>query len=81
VLCRRTLQRGQRLQHCSKMLWLCTFSLCHPVPCQVAINNEVLVAVSNKNYAWPGGMLSVWAENAKRAGGCSALCLFSCVWL
>ncbi|PRW58051.1 glycosyltransferase CAZy family GT77 [Chlorella sorokiniana] len=35
---------------------------------KVAINNEVLVAVSNKNYAWPGGMLSVWAENAKRAG-------------
>lgn len=35
---------------------------------KVAIHNEVLVAVSNKNYAWPGGMLSVWAENAKRAG-------------
>lgn len=36
---------------------------------QVAINNEVLVSVSNANYAWPGGMLQVWAENARRSGG------------
>lgn len=35
---------------------------------KVAINNEVLVSVSNANYAWPGGMLQLWAENAKRAG-------------
>lgn len=50
---------------------ICFFCNLLPPP-QVAINNEVLVAVSNKNYAWPGGMLSVWAENAKRAGGCRA---------
>ncbi|KAL4430612.1 hypothetical protein ABPG77_005852 [Micractinium sp. CCAP 211/92] len=35
---------------------------------KVAINNEVLVSVSNANYAWPGGMLQLWAENARRAG-------------
>lgn len=35
---------------------------------KVAINNEVIVAVSNKNYAWPGGMLELWATNVKRAG-------------
>jgi hypothetical protein len=35
---------------------------------QVAVNNEVLVSVSNKNYAWPGGMLQLWAENVKRTG-------------
>lgn len=35
---------------------------------KVAINNEVLVSVSNANYAWPGGMLQVWAENARRSG-------------
>ncbi|PSC74665.1 glycosyltransferase CAZy family GT77 [Micractinium conductrix] len=35
---------------------------------KVAINNEVLVSVSNSNYAWPGGMLQWWADNAKRAG-------------
>ncbi|KAL4858268.1 Arabinosyltransferase RRA2 [Chlorella vulgaris] len=34
----------------------------------VAIKNEVLVAVSNKNYAWPGGMLDLWAANVKRSG-------------
>jgi hypothetical protein len=39
----------------------------------VAINNEVMVAVSNKNYAWPGGMLQLWAENVKRSGGCWVL--------
>lgn len=35
---------------------------------KVAVNNEVLVSVSNKNYAWPGGMLQLWAENVKRTG-------------
>ena len=35
---------------------------------QVAIKNEVLVAVSNRNYAWPGGMLQTWVENVRRAG-------------
>lgn len=63
------------------VLWCYSSTAAH-TPClpssllpQVAINNEVLVAVSNKNYAWPGGMLSVWAENAKRAGGCWRLCV------
>lgn len=35
---------------------------------QVAIGNEVMVAISNKNYAMPGGMLTTWVENVKRAG-------------
>ncbi|KAL4437001.1 hypothetical protein ABPG75_004140 [Micractinium tetrahymenae] len=35
---------------------------------KVAIGNEVLVAVSNANYARPGGMLEIWAENVRRAG-------------
>jgi hypothetical protein len=35
---------------------------------KVAINNEVLVAVSNANYAWPGGMLELWMKSVKRAG-------------
>ena len=35
---------------------------------QVAINNEVMVAISNMNYAMPGGMLTTWIEGIKRAG-------------
>jgi hypothetical protein len=35
---------------------------------QVSINNEVMVAISNRNYAMPGGMLTTWMENVKRAG-------------
>ena len=35
---------------------------------QVAIDNEVMVAISNLNYAMPGGMLMTWAECIKRAG-------------
>jgi hypothetical protein len=35
---------------------------------KVAVNNEVLVAVSNANYAWPGGMLELWMKSVKRAG-------------
>lgn len=42
---------------------------------KVAINNEVLVAVSNKNYAWPGGMLEVWMRNVKKAGVKNAMVL------
>lgn len=34
---------------------------------KVAINNEVLVAVSNINYAQKGGMLDVWMDGVKRA--------------
>jgi len=37
-------------------------------PLQVSINNEVMVAISNRNYAMPGGMLTTWMENVKRAG-------------
>ena len=29
---------------------------------QVAINNELVLAVSNKNLAWPGGMLESWVS-------------------
>lgn len=35
---------------------------------QVAINNEVLAAMSNINYARPGGMLDTWMEGVKRCG-------------
>ena len=35
---------------------------------QVAIKNEVMVAISNLNYAMPGGMLTTWIEGIKRAG-------------
>lgn len=35
---------------------------------KISINNEVLVAVSNKNYAQPGGMLEVWVDGVTRAG-------------
>jgi hypothetical protein len=35
---------------------------------QVAINNEVLAAMSNINYAMPGGMLDTWMEGVQRAG-------------
>jgi len=35
---------------------------------KVAINNELLVAVSNANYAWPGGMLELWMKSVKQAG-------------
>lgn len=45
----------------------CTPGLLSPL--QVAINSEVLVAVSNKNYAHPGGMLQMWADNVRRSGG------------
>lgn len=34
----------------------------------VAKNNEILVAVSNANYAWPGGMLELWMRCVKNAG-------------
>lgn len=35
---------------------------------QVAVNNEVFAAMSNANYARPGGMLDTWMESVKRAG-------------
>lgn len=34
----------------------------------IAIDNEVMAAVSNQNYAFPGGMLSVWIENVRKSG-------------
>jgi hypothetical protein len=34
----------------------------------VAINDEVLVAVSNINYARKGGMLDLWMDGVKRSG-------------
>ena len=40
---------------------------------QVAIKNEVLVAISNRNYAGPGNMLATWMDNVKRAGVSNAL--------
>ena len=35
---------------------------------QVAINNEVMIAISDMNYATPNGMLTTWIENVKLAG-------------
>ena len=35
---------------------------------QVAVDGEVLAAMSNINYATPGGMLDTWMEGVKRAG-------------
>ena len=34
----------------------------------VAVNNEILVAVSNINYARRGGMLDLWMDGVKRSG-------------
>lgn len=40
---------------------------------QVAVNNEVLLAVSNSNLAGPGGMLETWVANVRLAGMRNAL--------
>ena len=40
---------------------------------EVAVNNELLVAVSNINYAAKGGMLDTWMDGVKRAGVKNAL--------
>lgn len=40
---------------------------------QVAINNEVIVALSNKNLANKDNMLNVWIDGVKRAGVKNAL--------
>ena len=45
-------------------------SSCHndSLPLQVAKNNEVMVAISNRNLAGRGNMLDLWMRNVKRAG-------------
>lgn len=35
---------------------------------QVAINNEVMIAICDMNYAMPNGMLSTWIESVISAG-------------
>ena len=40
---------------------------------QIAKGNELIVAISNKNYANPGGMLDSWIRTVKRAGVTNAL--------
>ncbi|KAK9797806.1 hypothetical protein WJX73_009375 [Symbiochloris irregularis] len=35
---------------------------------KIAVKNEVLVAISNKNYAGPHNMLGTWIENVQRVG-------------
>ncbi|CAL5218343.1 g3 [Coccomyxa viridis] len=40
---------------------------------KVAIDNEVMVAISNSNYAMPGGMLDTWMEGVKRANVTNAM--------
>ena len=34
----------------------------------MAVNDELVVAISNKNYAGPGNMLDTWMAHVKRAG-------------
>lgn len=40
---------------------------------QIAVSSEVVVAISNKNYAGPGNMLDTWMANIKRAGVSNAM--------
>ena len=40
---------------------------------QVAIDNEVMLAISNSNYATPGGMLETWMDGVKRANVTNAM--------
>ena len=40
---------------------------------QVAIKDELVVAISNKNYAGQGNMLATWMEHVKRAGVTNAM--------
>jgi len=40
---------------------------------QVAKGNELIIAISNKNYARPGGMLDSWIRTVTRAGVTNAL--------
>ena len=40
---------------------------------QVAKDDEVMVAISNSNYAMPGGMLDTWMESVKRANVSNAM--------
>ena len=35
---------------------------------QVAIDNEVMIAISDMNYAMPNGMLTTWIESVNLAG-------------
>lgn len=44
-----------------------------PCPLQVAKNNEVMVAISNANYAQPGGMLDLWMAGVRRSNVTNAL--------
>ena len=39
---------------------------------QVAIRDELVVAISNKNYAGPGNMLDTWMAHVKEAGVANA---------
>ena len=40
---------------------------------QVAKDDEVMVAISNSNYAMPGGMLDAWMEAVRRANVSNAM--------
>ena len=40
---------------------------------QLALKNELVVAISNKNYAGVGNMLDTWMEHVKRAGVTNAM--------
>lgn len=40
---------------------------------QVAKDNEVMVAISNSNYAMPGGMLDTWMESVRRTNVSNAI--------
>ncbi len=40
---------------------------------QVAKDDEVMVAISNSNYAMPGGMLDTWMGSVRRANISNAM--------
>lgn len=41
----------------------------------IAKSNEVMVAISNYNYARPGGMLDLWIDNVRQSGVTNAMVL------
>ena len=55
----------------ARWCWQLRSQVC--VAAQVAVHGEVMVAISNANYAQPGGMLDTWAESVLRAGVRNAL--------
>lgn len=40
---------------------------------QIGVKNEVMVAISNRNYAGKGSMLDIWIRNVKRSNVTNAM--------